>query len=47
MKHVASALQIVGLGVVSFGLGLLVAWAGWTAFGASIFYVGFELERKP
>lgn len=47
MKRVASVLQIVGLGVASFGLGMLVAWAGWTAAGLSLFYVGYEAERAP
>jgi len=45
MKLFASVLQIAGLAVASFGLGMLVAWAGWTAFGVSTFYVGYELER--
>lgn len=45
MKLFASVLQIAGLCVASFGLGMLVAWAGWLALGASTFYVGYELER--
>ena len=42
MKLFASVLQIVGLGVASFGLGMLVGWAGWLALGASALRVQLD-----
>lgn len=43
---VADVLQLSGLAVVCFGLGLIYAPIGVLAFGAALFYVGLQIERR-
>jgi len=42
----ATVFQIAGLVVAAIGITLFYVPAGLLAFGAALFYVGFELERS-
>ena len=40
----ATALQLVGLGLVAVGAFLLAPWAGLVVFGAALTWIGLSLE---
>jgi uncharacterized membrane-anchored protein YitT (DUF2179 family) len=41
----ATILQIIGLGAISFGLGMLLVPLGVVAFGVSSLVIGLAVER--